>query len=241
LKCTEALEAFTDIVTFRWRLYPKNVRRTLDFFVREMLTAEAFEQIINEKNLKFELSLRVKMLWPAIRNGKDLVSNYRKARKNFIYSVLRAVKLDAYLYRSQGQDNQPRKDPLSPFLEYLGIQTDKQLQNNQYIENEFIYNLTDTIDEQLKDESEYEYDDVDLALKRNTLANILNQAIRETTELMEAGFDITDPSVVTPLGWTANKYPEIAGQCNQAITKIAELQRQNPEWQNTEIAASDEW
>jgi len=122
------------------------------------------------------------------------------------------------------------------------VTTDKQLQSNQYIENnDFLDKLINSIEQQLNDESGYEYDNVDLAFKRKTLAKILNQAIRETTALMEAGFDITDPSVVTPLGWTANKYPEIAGQCNQAITKIAEIQRQKPEWQNTEILCSDDW
>lgn len=49
---------------------------------------------------------------------------------------------------------------------------------------------------------------------------IFNLAIKETEELIKLGFDISDPCIVTPLGWYANKYPEIAELCNEALLKL---------------------
>ena len=242
IKCTDAFESLTNIVTFCWRLYPRDVHTALDFSVREMLTSEAFEQIINKRGLKFEVSLRLRMLWPSVKNCKDLVSNYRKTRKNFIYSVLRAVKIYTSLDYCQIPGNQTRRNPLSPFLKHIGVKTDEQVQVNQHAEsNESPDRLIETVIEKLNNEFEYEKNEAELVSKKNALASVIERAIQETTELVAAGFDITDPSVVTPLGWTANEYPEIAEQCNQAIAKIAEWQRQNLKWQNTEIASSDEW
>ncbi|MEA5554499.1 hypothetical protein VB713_26555 [Anabaena cylindrica UHCC 0172] len=53
---------------------------------------------------------------------------------------------------------------------------------------------------------------------------IFNLAIKETEELIKLGFDISDPSVVTPLGWYANKYPEIAERCNEALLELSDKQ-----------------
>lgn len=46
---------------------------------------------------------------------------------------------------------------------------------------------------------------------------IFNLAVKETEELMKLGFDISDPCAVTSLEWSANKYPEIAEKCNNAL------------------------
>ncbi|WP_242045485.1 MULTISPECIES: hypothetical protein [unclassified Calothrix] len=53
---------------------------------------------------------------------------------------------------------------------------------------------------------------------------IFNLAVEETEELMKLGFDISDPCVVTSLGWYANKYPEIAERCNDALLELIEKQ-----------------
>lgn len=56
------------------------------------------------------------------------------------------------------------------------------------------------------------------------LEGIFNLAVKETEELMELGFDISEPCLVTSLGWYANKYPEIAERCNQALLELIERQ-----------------
>ncbi|MEC4812516.1 MAG: hypothetical protein SAK29_04455 [Scytonema sp. PMC 1069.18] len=56
------------------------------------------------------------------------------------------------------------------------------------------------------------------------LDGIFNLALKETEELMKHGFDISDPCVVTSLGWYANKYPEIADRCNQALLELIDKQ-----------------
>jgi hypothetical protein len=53
---------------------------------------------------------------------------------------------------------------------------------------------------------------------------IFNLAIKETEELIKLGFDISDPCIVTPLGWYANKYPEIAERCNEALLELSDKQ-----------------
>jgi hypothetical protein len=53
---------------------------------------------------------------------------------------------------------------------------------------------------------------------------IFNLAFEETEELIKLGFDISDPCVVASLGWYANKYPEIAERCNNALLELIDKQ-----------------
>ncbi|OUL29743.1 amino acid adenylation protein [Nostoc sp. T09] len=41
---------------------------------------------------------------------------------------------------------------------------------------------------------------------------------------MKLGFDISDSCAVTSLEWYANKYPEIAERCNNALLELIEKQ-----------------
>lgn len=56
------------------------------------------------------------------------------------------------------------------------------------------------------------------------LDGIFNLALEETTQLIEHGLDISDPCIVTSLEWCANKYPEIAERCNNALMELIEKQ-----------------
>ena len=56
------------------------------------------------------------------------------------------------------------------------------------------------------------------------LEAIFNLAFKQTEESMKLGFDISEPCLVTPLEWYANKYPEIAERCNQALLELIERQ-----------------
>ncbi len=60
------------------------------------------------------------------------------------------------------------------------------------------------------------------------MQDVLDIAVEETKQMMYMGIDLSDPSVVTPLGWAANKYPEIAEYCNQLLTELVEKQISNP-------------
>lgn len=60
--------------------------------------------------------------------------------------------------------------------------------------------------------------------KTINLLDLLNSARRETQEMVEEGIDIGDPSIVTPLEWTANQYPEIAQDCNQSLMELVRQQ-----------------
>lgn len=53
---------------------------------------------------------------------------------------------------------------------------------------------------------------------------IFNLALKETEELMQLGFDISDPCAVTSLEWYANKYPKIVEKCNNALLELIEKQ-----------------
>ncbi|BAZ83318.1 hypothetical protein PN497_18530 [Sphaerospermopsis kisseleviana CS-549] len=53
---------------------------------------------------------------------------------------------------------------------------------------------------------------------------IFNLALQHTEELINMGIDISDPSGVTELEWIANKYPEIAERCNEALLELVEKQ-----------------
>lgn len=45
--------------------------------------------------------------------------------------------------------------------------------------------------------------------------------------MMNTGVDISAPLVITPLGWIANKYPEITKYCNEILTELATKQLSN--------------
>jgi hypothetical protein len=53
---------------------------------------------------------------------------------------------------------------------------------------------------------------------------IFHLAVKETEELIKLGFDISDPCAVTSLEWYANKYPEIAERCNNALLELIDKQ-----------------
>ncbi|MFM5980285.1 MAG: hypothetical protein ACKO9I_07090 [Sphaerospermopsis kisseleviana] len=53
---------------------------------------------------------------------------------------------------------------------------------------------------------------------------IFNLALQHTEELINMWIDISDPSGVTELEWIANKYPEIAERCNEALLELVEKQ-----------------
>ena len=56
------------------------------------------------------------------------------------------------------------------------------------------------------------------------LEAVFTHAVKETQEMIKYGFDLSDPCIVTPLGWYANKYPEIAERCNNALMELIEKQ-----------------
>lgn len=58
------------------------------------------------------------------------------------------------------------------------------------------------------------------------LLDVLILALEETEHMMDKGIDLSDPVIITPLGWTANKYPEIAEYCNELLRELAEEQEQ---------------
>ena len=60
------------------------------------------------------------------------------------------------------------------------------------------------------------------------LQAVLYEAIEETIQMMKMGVDISDPLVITPMGWIAQKYPEISEYCNQILTELVEKQFSNP-------------
>ncbi|GAA6621881.1 amino acid adenylation protein [Scytonema sp. NUACC26] len=53
---------------------------------------------------------------------------------------------------------------------------------------------------------------------------VFNLAVQETEELVKHGIDVSDPCVVTSLGWYANKYQEIAERCNSALLELIDKQ-----------------
>ncbi|MBC6434789.1 hypothetical protein FM036_32100 [Nostoc sp. HG1] len=60
------------------------------------------------------------------------------------------------------------------------------------------------------------------------LQAVLYEAIEETIQMMKMGVDISDSLVITPVGWIAQKYPEISEYCNQILTELVEKQFSNP-------------
>lgn len=53
---------------------------------------------------------------------------------------------------------------------------------------------------------------------------IFNLAVEQTEQMLGHGLYLTDPNIVTPLGWYANKYPEIAERCNDALMALIDKQ-----------------
>ncbi|BAZ52590.1 hypothetical protein NIES4103_52550 [Nostoc sp. NIES-4103] len=53
---------------------------------------------------------------------------------------------------------------------------------------------------------------------------ILKLAFQHTEELIELGFDISDPCGVTEIEWIANKYPELTKRCNNALMELIKKQ-----------------
>jgi hypothetical protein len=60
------------------------------------------------------------------------------------------------------------------------------------------------------------------------LQAVIHEAIEETIQMMKMGVDVSDPLVITPVGWIAQKYPEISEYCNQILTELVEKQLSNP-------------
>jgi hypothetical protein len=58
------------------------------------------------------------------------------------------------------------------------------------------------------------------------LISVLTEAMQETIEMMQSDIYLTDDICITPLGWTANKYPELADFCNQISLNILENNRE---------------
>ncbi len=56
------------------------------------------------------------------------------------------------------------------------------------------------------------------------LDGIFNYALEQTEQMLGHGLYLTDPNIVTPLGWYANKYPEIADRCNDALMALIDKQ-----------------
>jgi len=53
---------------------------------------------------------------------------------------------------------------------------------------------------------------------------IFSLAFNHTEELIDLGFDISDPAGVTELEWIANKYPELTERCNKALLELIQKQ-----------------
>ncbi|QSJ16902.1 hypothetical protein JYQ62_35465 [Nostoc sp. UHCC 0702] len=53
---------------------------------------------------------------------------------------------------------------------------------------------------------------------------IFKLALKHTEELIELGFDISNPCGVTELEWIANKYPELTERCNNALMELIKKQ-----------------
>lgn len=56
------------------------------------------------------------------------------------------------------------------------------------------------------------------------LDSIFNYALEQTEQMLEHGLYLTDPNIIAPLGWYANKYPEISNRCNDALMALIEKQ-----------------
>lgn len=57
---------------------------------------------------------------------------------------------------------------------------------------------------------------------------IFNLALKHTEQLIELGFDLSDPSGVTELELVANQYPELTERCNHALLELIKKQGASP-------------
>ncbi|MEH2164185.1 MAG: hypothetical protein V7K38_24815 [Nostoc sp.] len=186
---TEAFKLLTEIVTNYWRLCPIYVRWMLDLSANKLLV----DQELGQKKVLSEIKFLFQMLLPSIKSCKNLVANYKKAKREYIRSVLINVEIYPELY-----------SPLAENIDYI---------------KEYGLTLNDVLSV-----SKYAY----RVNKFPQLQAVLYEAIEETIQMMKMGVDISDSLVITPVGWIAQKYPEISEYCNQILTELVEKQLSNP-------------
>ncbi|MCC5598521.1 hypothetical protein [Nostoc favosum] len=186
---TEAFKLLTEVVTNYWRLCPTYVRWMLDISANKLLVDEE----LGQKKVLSEMKFWFQMLLPSIKSCKNLVANYKKAKREYIRSVLMKVETYPDLYL-------PSVENINSIKEY-GLTLDDVLSVHKYA-----------------------YQDT----KFPQLQAVLYEAIEETIQMMKMGVDISDPLVITPVGWIAQKYPEISEYCNQILTELVEKQFSNP-------------
>ncbi|PHM11091.1 hypothetical protein [Nostoc sp. 'Peltigera malacea cyanobiont' DB3992] len=186
---TEAFKLLTEVVTNYWRLCPTYVRWMLDISANKLLV----DQELGQKKVLSKMKFWFQMLLPSIKSCKNLVANYKKAKREYIRSVLMKVETYPDLYL-------PSAENMNSIKEH-GLTLDDVLSVHKYA-----------------------YRDT----KFPQLQAVLYEAIEETIQMMKMGVDISDPLVITPVGWIAQKYPEISGYCNQILTELVEKQFSNP-------------
>ncbi|MEH2058716.1 MAG: hypothetical protein V7K97_21695 [Nostoc sp.] len=186
---TEAFKLLTEVVTYYWRLCPIYVRWMLDISANKLLV----DQELGQKKVLSEMKFWFQMLLPSIKSCKNLVANYKKAKREYIRSVLMKVEIYPDLY--------------SPLAENINSIKEHGLTLNDVLSVH-----------------KYAYRDT----KFPQLQAVLYEAIEETIQMMKMGVDISDPLVITPVGWIAQKYPEISEYCNQILTELVEKQFSNP-------------
>jgi len=187
---TEAFKLLTEVVTNYWRLCPTYVRWMLDFSANKLLV----DQELGQKKVLSEIKFRFQMLLPSIKSCQNLVTNYKKAKREYIRSVLMKVEIYPDLYS-------PLAENINSIKEY-GLTLNDLLSVSKYayrVHNEF-----------------------------PQLQAVFYEAIEETIQMMKMGVDISDPLVITPVGWIAQKYPEISEYCNRILTELVEKQFSNP-------------
>jgi|GEM_PF-1788399 hypothetical protein len=186
---TEAFKLLTEVVTNYWRLCPTYVRWMLDISANKLLV----DQELGQKKVLSEMKFWFQMLLPSIKSCKNLVANYKKAKREYIRSVLMKVEIYPDLY--------------SPLAENINSIKEHGLTLNDVLSAH-----------------KYAYRDT----KFPQLQAVLYEAIEETIQMMKMGVDISDSLVITPVGWIAQKYPEISEYCNQILTELVEKQFSNP-------------
>jgi hypothetical protein len=92
---TKAFNSITKISSLEWNQCSINIRQNFYVSAFQLLKSDAFE----ENSLVSELRLRLKMILPSIKYFKDIVSNYRKAKKEYIKSILLWAEIDPVLFK----------------------------------------------------------------------------------------------------------------------------------------------
>ncbi|MBN3894222.1 MAG: hypothetical protein HWQ41_02780 [Nostoc sp. NOS(2021)] len=199
---TEAFKLLTEVVTNYWKRCPTYVCWMLDISANKLLV----DQELGQKKVLSEMKFWFQMLLPSIKSCKNLVANYKKAKREYIRSVL--IKVETYpdLYL-------PSAENINSIKEY-GLTLDDVLSVQKYA-----------------------YRDT----KFLQLQAVLYEAIEETIQMMKMGVDISDPLVITPVGWIAQKYPEISKYCNQILTELVEKQFSNPLLENEDQTMTGEF